>query len=606
MRGNRGFVGKKKSYSLSDDGASGINNTFDQYNGRIDNKWPKVKKFVSISPNTTTHLEGDTITYSVTVDGYENGSTVYYSIYSVTGTISAGDFSDSDGMNGSFTVNASGVGQIQKTLTRDATSESESYKIQIRDRSISGTLLGESGTITMPQPSYTLTPNNATPNEGDTVRFTLTGTDTKNGTHYYSLNGTAASTDDLDTALTGNFSYNGSTGYFDIVIDADYLTEGNETFTAYANVNSTSGDTVASATVTISDTTLTPTATCTPNVSNVDEGSSVTFTVNTTNFASGTLQWEAVLSGDMEPADINATSGTVSISGSTGTISITATSDGYTETGQTEEFQVKIINSPDGDGQTLVTSSAVTINDTSTGSTEPQGIDITTSFYEISNRFIESNTYMGNSNDYDGPYDVGEVRTNFSGSGRIYVGVKVTASTTYYNDIPIAGLQIRTGTTLLASWIFNSNSGGSGSGWTTYESEISGTSTQGFPVTPQTASGYTYNNIGTGTNVGKFSWTTDTGSSNTGCADGIGDTYKLSADGGSDTLASVGDAQISQTSSTYYAYRETSGSARWSGTVMRSPAYTFSGGEYIRIIHAVTGASNSPMDPDDSLYIAVY
>mgnify|MGYP001226338223 FL=1 len=605
MRGNRGFVGKRKLYSLNDDGASGINNTFDQYNGRIDNKWPKVKKFVSISPNTTSHKEGESITYTVTVDGYENGNDVYYSIVAVTGSVIGGDFTDST-LDGSFTVNASGVGSFSKTLKRDATSESESYKIQIRDRSSAGTLLGESGTITMPQPSYTLTPNNATPNEGDTVRFTLTGTDTVNGTHYWNLSGTAASADDLETLTTGDFSYNGSSGYFDIVIDADYLTEGNETFTAYANVNSTSGDTVASATVTISDTSLTPTATCTPNVSSVDEGSSVTFTVNTTNFASGTLQWEAVLSADMESTDINATSGTVSISGSTGTISITATSDGYTETGQTEEFQVKIINSPDGDGQTLVTSSAVTINDTSTGSAEPQGIDITTSFYEISNRFLASDTYMGNSNDYDGPYDVGEVQTNFSGSGRVYVGVKVTANTTYYNDIPIAGLQIRTGATLLASWIFNTNSGGSGSGWQTYTSEITGSSTQGFPVSPLTASGYTYVNITTGTGTGNFTWATSTGSSNTGAEDGIGDTYKLSGDGGSNTLATVGDAQISQTSSTYYAYRETSGSTQWSGTVMRSPAYTFSGGEYIRIIHAVTGPNGNPMDPDDSLYIAVY
>ena len=308
----------------------------------------------------------------------------------------------------------------------------------------------------------------------------------------------------------------------------------------------------------------------------------------------------------MEPSDISATSGTVSISSSTGTIQITATSDGFTETGQTESFQVKIINSPDGDGQTLVTSSAVTINDTSTGTAEPQGTDITSSFYEISNRFLDSQTYMGNSTDYDGPYDVGEVRTNFSGSGRVYVGVKVTASTTFYNDIPIAGIQIISGTTLVASWIFNTSTGGTGSGWQTYTSEISGSSTQGFPVTPQTASGYTYVNITTGTSTSRFNWTTSTGSSYTGAADGIGDTYKLSADGGSSTLATVGDAQISQTSSTYYAYRETSGSTQYSGAVMRSPSYTFSGGEYIRIIHALTGPSGTQMDPDDSLYIAVY
>lgn len=235
----------------------------------------------------------------------------------------------------------------------------------------------------------------------------------------------------------------------------------------------------------------------------------------------------------------------------------------------------------------------------------PIGEDITSSFYEISNRFLDSQTYMGTSSDYNGPYDVGQVQTDFIGSGRVYIGVKVTASTTFYNDIPIAGVQIISGTTLVASWIFNTSSGGSGSGWQTYTSQISGTSTQGFPVTPSTASAYTYSNITTGTSISSFTWATSTGSSYTGAEDGIGNAYKLTADGGSGTLAPVGDAQISQTSSTYYAYRETSGSTQYSGTVMRSPSYTFSGGEYIRVIHALTGPTSPQMDPDDSLYVAV-
>ena len=371
MKRNNGFIGNKKSTNLNN--AIGTFELFDCYNARSDNQWPKTKYFISISPNTANHLEGEAKTFTVTVDGYENGDTIYYSIASVTGSISASDFTDST-LTGDFTVNSSGQGSFSKTLVRDASNETESYKIQIRHGSTSGTIIGESGTISMPQPSYTLTASNSSPNEGDTVTFTLTGTNTYTGTHYYSLGGTAANSGDLNTSTTGNFSYNGSTGSFGVNIDADFLTEGSETFTAYARVNSTGGDIVAQTTVTVNDTSLTPTATCTPNVSSVNEGSSVTFTVNTTNFSSGTLQWQAVFSSDMEGADISATSGTVSISSSTGTIVITATSDGYTETGQTESFQIRILNSPDGDGQTLVTSSAVTINDTSTGSAEPAGI----------------------------------------------------------------------------------------------------------------------------------------------------------------------------------------------------------------------------------------
>lgn len=215
---------------------------------------------------------------------------------------------------------------------------------------------------------------------------------------------------------------------------------------------------------------------------------------------------------------------------------------------------------------------------------------------------------MGGINDYNGPYDVGEVATNFNGIGRVYIGHKVTAqSSTFYSDAPIAGIQIlnSSGTTLLASWIFNTSTGGSGSGWQTNTAQITGSSTQGFPVTPATASGYTYSNITTSTGVGQFTWATSTASSYTGAADGIGDTYKLIADGGSNTLAPVGDAQISQTASTYYAFRETSGSALWSGAVMRSPTFTFNGGERIRVIHALTGYSVDPQNPNDSLYVAV-
>lgn len=230
------------------------------------------------------------------------------------------------------------------------------------------------------------------------------------------------------------------------------------------------------------------------------------------------------------------------------------------------------------------------------------GIDITSSFYEISNRHIDSDIYMGGSSaDYNGPYDVGEVQTNFSGSGRVYIGIKVTALTTFYNDISIAGVQVLNAdeTTLLASWIFHSSTGGSGSGWQTYTSQIVGSSTPGFPVTPATASGYGYTNILTGASVGRFNWATSTGSSYTGAADGISSSYET-------TIAPVGDAQISQTSSTYYAYVETSGSTRYYGAVMRSPSVTFSGGEKIRVIHALTGYSVNPMNPDDSIYVSVY
>ena len=339
------------------------------------------------------------------------------------------------------------------------------------------------------------------------------------------------------------------------------------------------------------------------NGTNLNENVNNTFTATTSGISDGTTLYYTIVtvSGTaLVSADFNSESlsGSFSISSNSGSFSVRPIGDDLSES-NVAKIQIRRGSIT---GDILIETGNLTIADADA----PIGTDISSSFYEISNRFIASNTYMGNNNDYNGPYDVGQVQTDFSGSGRVYIGVKVTAATTYYNDIPIAGVQIISGSTLVASWIFNTSSGGSGSGWQTHTSQIIGSSTHEFPVSPSTAAGYTYSSMSSSSGTGKFSFTSSTGSSATGAADGIGNTYKLTADGGSNTLATVGDAQISQTSLTYYAYRETSGSTRYSGTVMRSPAYTFSGGEYIRVIHAVTGPSSVAMDPDDSVYVAVY
>ena len=234
------------------------------------------------------------------------------------------------------------------------------------------------------------------------------------------------------------------------------------------------------------------------------------------------------------------------------------------------------------------------------------GDDLTTNFVEFSNRAIDSTTYMGSGSDYNGPYDVAQVQTDFSGTGRIYIGQKNTSVTSYRNDVAVAGVQILSGSTLVKSWIFNTSSGGTGSGWKTLNLQLSGSNNTGYMMTPDTAHNLAYYTMSSsGHNEDRWTFASGTGSSHTGAADGIGDTYKLSADGGSSTIATVGDGEISQTSGAYYAYRETSGSANHSGCIMRSPEYTFSGGEYIRIIHCLAGGSGALMDPDDTLYIGV-
>ena len=367
MKRNSGIIGGTKTTNRV--AISGVYELYDCYNSRVDNSWPRTKYLLSISPNVANHYEGETKTYTISVDGYDSGDNIYYTYQSTGGTVNSTDFVSD--FSGSLTVDSNGNASLQPQLARDGDSEgSDTFKIQIRDGSTSGTVLGESGTITIPNATYTLTPSTSTPNEGTTVTMTLAGTNTYTGTHYYSLEGTAANATDLSSALTGSFSFNGSSGSFSITIRDDYTTEGSETLTVRARVNSITGPIVATSTLTIQDTSLTPTATITPSTTSLNEGSSVTFTVNTTNFASGTLTYRVSLGADTEASDLTSTYGTVSISSSTGSFSITATSDSITDSG-TETFTVKIYNEPDGNGALLATSSAITINDTSTGTTEP-------------------------------------------------------------------------------------------------------------------------------------------------------------------------------------------------------------------------------------------
>ena len=134
-----------------------------------------------------------------------------------------------------------------------------------------------------------------------------------------------------------------------------------------------------------------------------------------------------------------------------------------------------------------------------------------------------------------------------------------------------------------------------------HTSQIYGSSSTGFPITPAQASNKSFSYISTSTGTGKFAWATATSSRYTGAADGISYDYDYS-----NVIAPVGNAQVSQMSGRYYCYRETSGSSRYSGICNEKSEYAFTGGEYIRVIHLLTGYSGTPQNANDTLYVGVY
>ena len=230
------------------------------------------------------------------------------------------------------------------------------------------------------------------------------------------------------------------------------------------------------------------------------------------------------------------------------------------------------------------------------------GEDIRSTFWEMSNRFLNSQIYMGGSSaDYTGPYDVSEVQQDYSGTVRIYVAHKCTASTTYYNDTPVAAV-VRTNSSgvIQNNWIFHSYTGGSGSTWQSMQGWISGSSSKlDTYLSPYTASTNTYYSMSSSASTNRWSFATSTGSSYCGAAGGISS---------STTSYPVGNAQINQVGANYYAYVECSGRTRWTTVCMRSPAITISGGDKIFIVHALTGPTSmsSSIDPTDSLWVGIY
>ncbi len=224
----------------------------------------------------------------------------------------------------------------------------------------------------------------------------------------------------------------------------------------------------------------------------------------------------------------------------------------------------------------------------------PAGVDTETNFVgTLPQRAI----IVSSSGDYTGNWDVAEIQTSFSGTGRLYIAQKITTSPTYRNDIGVAAAQILSSdkTTLEDSWIFSGTSGLSY--WTTANGYWSGNSSAGVTFTPSSVGSASYIGLQSGGNNGRWTYTSYTGSTYTGMADGINYSYWNTS------ILTLGNDAISQSGGTNYAYREASGAQLWSSTVMRSPSRTWTAGEWIRVAYAITGPSGVGLDYTDSLFI---
>ena len=147
MRRNSGIIGPKQNISTT--AASGVYDTFDNYNAMIDDDWPLPEKVLSVTNSNGTALNEETDnTITVSTEAISDNTTLYYTVATVSGpTLASADFTTGD-VSGSFTINSNSGSFILRPAGDDL-SESNVVKIEIRRGSTSGEILGESANLTI-------------------------------------------------------------------------------------------------------------------------------------------------------------------------------------------------------------------------------------------------------------------------------------------------------------------------------------------------------------------------------------------------------------------------------------------------------------------------
>jgi len=295
-----------------------------------------------------------------------NGTTLYWTIELPTdGTTSSADFTGAV-LSGSFIItSSSGAFSITAPTIDRLTEGVETFSVFVRSGSTTGIVLGVTDEITINDtslnPAFTVNPGGM--DEGASATYTVNNLGPA-GTYYWTIAYNTGTSDADFSPFNGSFTtstLNGD-GTFSVNAVADRLTEGQQSYQVQIRTGSTSGPVILTSNgQTINDTSLSAAFTTTP--ASINEGSAGSFVVNNLGPA-GTYYW-TVLNGTTADADFSAVNGsfTTSTLNGSGSFTVTPVFDYATEGAQTFQVQIR-----DGSivGTVLVTSSSVTVNDTST------------------------------------------------------------------------------------------------------------------------------------------------------------------------------------------------------------------------------------------------
>lgn len=216
--------------------------------------------------------EGVTASFYIDTNATVSPTTLYWSV-SGTG-ITVGDFA-SGSLTGNVSITPTVRSTVNLAITADGTTEgSETFTLRfftdsgrttlLSDAVIGGYVIGNSRPVQINDTStvsYTITRNSSSVNEGSSIGFSLTSSNSATVTLYWLVQTLSGTVNSSDLSTSGSTVVSGGSGSFNISVTADQVTEGAESFRILLYSDSGYTALVAvSNSVTINDTSLWPAA----------------------------------------------------------------------------------------------------------------------------------------------------------------------------------------------------------------------------------------------------------------------------------------------------------------------------------------------------------
>lgn len=378
------------------------------FNVTITVNTPPPPIFYGVNPRQSSVVEGQIIYFDISTTYVPVGTVIYWQLVDKLGNLKKEDFKNYNLFNplsGSITVDVRGANQtpvINRTIALSTEFSSEfgnnrQFSMIISDTPFVNdgvsqeTFRAESQTVSIADevPSYSITVNKSSVDEGGSVTFTIQTSNVQNGTTLYwfvsSVDG--ATIDTNDTTTGGDFQIYNNSYQLTLSIKEDRTTEGNEKFQLNLRTQRVTVEDIlklifdrnfklppivaTSPVVTINDTSLSPTYSIRFSGSTTrDEGSIVLFDFVTTNVLDGTQFWWTLSSSGTIPSIVNdfniVPENPFVLNGNYRQLLFKIAADSLTDPGETFELRIYTFRpGPFDYAKWVAQSVTVTINDTS-------------------------------------------------------------------------------------------------------------------------------------------------------------------------------------------------------------------------------------------------